>query len=533
MKYSYTIILIATFFCLKAQKYEYQVSLESFEITGLGGMQSYSHAQYQGEWLIVGGRLDGLHQRQPFAAFDVSGNNTNIYVVNPETKDVWKAPFDHLPSNLKEQLASTNMQFYQLDDKLILTGGYAYSSAVDDHITFPFITVINIEELIKDVKAGFIEPSNFLQLEDEKFAVTGGVLSKIDDVFKLIGGHRFDGRYNPMGPTHGPGFFQEYTDEIRNFTMNVDDNILSIEHISTNHDERHFHRRDYNVLSQYNNGEEELMVFSGVFQPTADIPWLYPITLTKSSYEPREDFIQRYNHYHCAAVPIYNETENEMHNIFFGGIAQFYLDNGIVVQDNDIPFVNTIADVSRSNNGILAESVLDNIMPGYLGTGSHFLYNDESIFYDKEVLNGDLINETPILIGYIYGGIRSSLPNIFFINDGSQSDASNTLFKVYLSKKIATKVEELSSIDNSLLIYPNPASNIVRMKVELDKPTDLEIGMYHLNGMLIGTQSISKNQTTAGSNYIALDKMDVLYGAYLYKIKVDGKSYTRKVIWTE
>ena len=61
-----------------AQNAPFQIHLETISIDGLGGLQAYAFGQHDGKWLIVGGRLDGLHRRQPFAAFDVAGNNNQL-----------------------------------------------------------------------------------------------------------------------------------------------------------------------------------------------------------------------------------------------------------------------------------------------------------------------------------------------------------------------------------------------------------------------------------------------------------------------
>ena len=72
-----------------------------------------------------------------------------------------------------------------------------------------------------------------------------------------------------------------------------------------------------------------------------------------------EEFSQLYNHYHCASASFYSEKNQESTAIFFGGIAQFYEENGVLVQDNDVPFVKTIASVTRENDGTFSESKLD------------------------------------------------------------------------------------------------------------------------------------------------------------------------------
>ena len=77
---------------LAAQVAPFNVSLEPMNIPNLGGIQAYAFGQHNGKWLIVGGRLDGLHRRQPFAAFDVAGNNNQLIVIDPVTAQKWSAP---------------------------------------------------------------------------------------------------------------------------------------------------------------------------------------------------------------------------------------------------------------------------------------------------------------------------------------------------------------------------------------------------------------------------------------------------------
>lgn len=92
-----------------AQSSPFNLYIKPLEINGLGGLQSYAWGQDNGKWLIIGGRLDGLHRRQPFAAFDVAGNNKQLIVVDPASKQVWTAPLTSLSVAIQEQLSSTNM----------------------------------------------------------------------------------------------------------------------------------------------------------------------------------------------------------------------------------------------------------------------------------------------------------------------------------------------------------------------------------------------------------------------------------------
>lgn len=518
---------------LEGQRFSYELELDPIVIPTLGGLQSYAIGQFGEDWLIVGGRLDGLHQRQPFAAFDAAGNNTNIIVVNPTSKQTWKVPISGLPANIKEQLSSTNMQFIQEGTNLIITGGYAYSLTKNDHITFPYLTVIDLPNLISAVKEQKELQPHFKQIEDPKFAVTGGRIAKINSTYYLVGGHKFTGRYNPMGPTHGPGFEQEYTYEARPFTLDLAANPIMVNHLPALHDEMNLRRRDYNLIPQIRNGNEELMVFSGVFQPSANVPWLYPVSITEDGIEAYQDFTQHYNHYHCANIPIYHPDEDEMHNIFMGGIAQFYEENGILVQDNDVPFVKTIADVIRTSDGSFIEQKHTEEMPSLIGAGSEFILSQNAPVFPNGILDGSQIGIERTPIGYFYGGIKSSSPNIFWTNTGTQSEALSTIYKVSIKKKLINETNETTDIFSTLLIYPNPAMDNVRLAVKINQPKDIIIEIFDTSGILVKTEMIEKSTIKSGQNYLMLKKANVQYGAYLYKIKIGTEIVFRKVIWTE
>ena len=98
-----TILLLITEITF-AQPFNYEVQLEAISIENLDGTHSYAFGQNNGKWLIVGGRKDGLHARQPFNAFPATFNNTEMMVVDPESKEVWTNNLNELGQNLQEQL---------------------------------------------------------------------------------------------------------------------------------------------------------------------------------------------------------------------------------------------------------------------------------------------------------------------------------------------------------------------------------------------------------------------------------------------
>lgn len=516
-----------------SQNANFSVHLESVNIPNLGGIQSYAFGQHNGKWLIVGGRLDGLHRRQPFAAFDLAGHNNQLLVVDVENQQKWSGSLSTLPTSIQEQLSATNAEFHQEGDYLYIIGGYGYSATAGDHTTFNYLTAINVPLVINAIINGNSVTPYFRQITDNQFAVTGGRLEKLYDTYYLLGGHKFLGRYNPMGPTHGPGFIQEYTNQIRKFKLTDDGTTINITHLTPYTDTANLHRRDYNVVPQIlPNGEKGLTAFSGVFQHNIDLPFLNPVNIDSSGYSVNNNFIQHYNHYHCANFPMYDAVNNEMHTIFFGGIAQFYDDNGLMVQDNDVPFVKTIARVTRSANGTMTEHKLNTEMPTYLGAGSEFIPIASVPKYDNGVVKMDSLTSDTTLVGYIYGGISSSAKNIFWINTGTQSSASSQIFKVYFIKNSTTNTHHFNPQSTSNLkmqIYPNPNNGYFQIEFFLEKVSSVKISIHDINGKLIKEAAVKR---AAAGHQVYSEKLQglVLDSIFFVTLETDNEKVSRKVV---
>ncbi|WP_417264650.1 T9SS type A sorting domain-containing protein [Brumimicrobium sp.] len=518
---------------LFSQTAPFEISIEPINISGLGGIQSYAYGQANGKWLIIGGRLDGLHRRQPWASFDVAGHNNQLLVVDPVSLQKWSAPLTSLPTSIQEQLSSTNMEFYQEGDYLYCIGGYGFSPTENDHTTFDKLTAIKVSDVVNGIINNTTISTFFRQITDTQFQVTGGRLKKINNTYFLLGGQKFIGKYNPMGPNNGPGFVQEYTNAIRKFNLLDDGTNITITHLPSHLDPTNLHRRDYNAEQQIlPNGNEGITMFSGVFQQNVDLPFLNSVTVDANNYNVNNTFQQYYNHYHCPVLPIYSEQENEMHSVFFGGIAQFYDNSGTLVQDDNVPFVNTIARVTRDNSGNMAEYKLPVEMPSLLGAGAEFIPNLNFPHFNNEVFKLDSVSTDNVLIGYIYGGISSSQPNIFFINDGTQSSATNQIFKVLIKKPTNLSVDDLneSSInDLNLKIYPNPNDGILKVAFNLKEVEDVKLIIHDLNGKIIDKTTLTN--LSIGSNLYEKEITKLINGSvYFISIETSNTKTTHKLV---
>ena len=438
----FSLLLALGVAAVHAQDAPFGVRLEAVRIAGFEGRQSFACGQHDGKWLLLGGRKDGLHRRQPFASFDQDGQGADAVVVDPQTGRSWHASLSLLPSPLREQLSSTNMQFRQDGPVLYLVGGYGFSPSADDHMTFPHLTAVDVPSAIRAVMDGDVQASSFRQITDSLFCVTGGRLEKIYDRYYLVGGHRFDGRYNPRGM---PSFVQRYTDAIRSFRLIDNGDALVVTDVSVRTDADRLHRRDFNLAPQIlPGGEEGLTAFSGVFRSPDDIPFLDCIVLDSSGYRADSAFSQYFNHYHCALLPLYSAVANEMHTVFFGGIAQYFMQDGLLAQDYNVPFVKTIARVTRNGSGSMAEYRLPGEMPGFLGAGSEFLPLPGVKRYANGVLDLDALTADTTVVGYIVGGIASTAANVFWINTGEESRASDAVFRVKVIRGPALAQHEMN-----------------------------------------------------------------------------------------
>lgn len=510
-------------------EFNYIIDLEPVEIPGLPGLHSYAFAQHDGKWVVFGGRKDGLHARQPFNAFPQSWNNSEIFVIDVETKEFWAATVDNLPTSLREQLQSTNMNFHQDGDVLYIIGGYAFSPTIGDHITFPYLTGVQVPELIDAIVNGENIAPFFKQISDPVFAVTGGHLKKLDDTFYLVGGHRFDGRYNPMGPNHGPGFTQVYTNQIRKFTIENTGPTLNIANYATITDPIHLRRRDYNLLPQiFPDGQHGFTISAGVFQIGADLPFLYPVDISASGFTPVTDFNQYLSHYHSAVASLYDSTANAMHSIFFGGMSQYYYENGSIVRDDQVPFVKTISRLTRNKEGNLTEVQESAEMPGLKGASAEFILNENLAHYESEIIKLDQVTEDTTLLGHIYGGILSTTLNPFSTNQTSNTSADNAIYEVRLIRNDVTSIKPVVNGKNpyDIDIFPNPAEEMITVNFDLKEKTRIRYYVTNTIGQIIIQGDVQN--TVQGKNELVLSFNNITNQTLMLTFVFDDEYFVTK-----
>ena len=504
------------------------VTLRPISIDGFAGLQSFAFGHHGDRVVLIGGRTDGLHRRQPPMAFDAEGEPQVITVLDLQQRASWTAPLTGFPQEVLDQWTSTNACFVQRDSLLIMIGGYGIASSGQGHRTHPVWSVVHVGKLIDAV----IAKSPFVDLVSygtgDAFAITGGRAGAFGDTIVTIGGHRFDGRYNPMG---GSSFTQTYTNAIRRFTLNRTPTAQGLSFLSETIDPLNLHRRDFNVVPQiFPNGSHGYTAFSGVFQIGVDLPYLTLVDIHRDQHSAVADFEQRLAHYHCGTVPLFNKLDSTMHTFFLGGIAQFYAaQTGGIERDDNVPFVNTISRVTRARDGSMSEHRLTDTMPGLLGAGAEVVLRDLPFRTPHDVVSMPIDESTDnTLIGWVIGGIQSTAPNIFWINDGAQSSASSFVAEIRLSTKNGSVFVAPSDSDRKqplvvdVLVHRNTIDVVAH-----DLSDEAEVGLFNVNGRNVGGQVIMSRAdavTTA-----TFSTQDLSSGTYVVFV-LDGERTATKLV---
>ncbi len=507
--------------------FDYEVKLVPLEIDGLTGIHSFAYAGHEGKLLLVGGRTDGLHARQPFASFPQDRNNRNIIVVDPSARKAWSASLDSLETVVYEHLQSTNLNFEQWGDTLYIIGGYAYSETFSDHITFPRLTTFRVSKIIEQVKDGLLTDEFFGHLDDERFAVAGGQLGRIGNRLFLVGGNRFDGRYNPRG---FDTYTQTYTTMIQKFTLdNSGSSPVLIDYEFIN-DPDHLRRRDYNLVPYlFTDGRPGYLISSGVFRTDANLPFLYPVEIDETGYRPVPDLNQLLSHYHSPKFAFFDSDKQMLHMVFLGGLAQYYYDEDVLVQDNRVPFVNTISRVSRDADGRFSEHLLTTTMPGFKGTSAEFIPNPDLMTNETGVILLDGSNDDQILVGYMAGGIVSPILNPFEENRTHETYADPTLYEIWLLRNASTNLPPEDSPTHFQLLpnYPNPFNPSTSIRFALPEPGMVTLTVYNLMGEKV---AIPLDEIRgAGWHDVRFNAGSLTSGVYIIRLAATDRTASQKI----
>jgi len=439
-------------------KLAFNINIQQSNLLLPMGIQSFCYGIHGQKWLLLTGRTSGLHgfsSTQP--NFPADEENVTLTVINNKKKYVKTRslidPKSGLTQSQIDSLSVTNAQFYQEKNKLYIAGGYGIDTNSGTYGTKPLLTMIDIPGLIDWVETPTSQAQasqSIKQINDPIFQITGGFMTKIRGETLLVYGQDFEGSY-----LSGP-FTQTYSQQIRRFKINKNFTIDK-KSPSPPTPNPNYNRRDLNVVPRlhrkYNsknpNPIHSLVAYSGVFTPNNGI-WTVPVEIDDKGHSQMADpnntdtFKQGMNNYQCANVGLYSKKHNDMYTIFFGGLSYGYYQNGQFQTDPEIPFINQCTTVKINSSGQYKQYLMDNQYPTIISPqfnpGNTLLFGTDAEFIidhqvktltgrirNRKIIDYDSLKKGTNFLGYIVGGIASTLPNT---NTTTDSFASYYIFEV-------------------------------------------------------------------------------------------------------
>lgn len=437
--------LLLTFFQTHSQSH---FTLKpSQNLKHLPALQSFVLGQSGNYWLLIGGRTNGFHGFGSATNFPFKKANKFVYVYNTATNKLDSMATSLLPTVLREQYTSSNMQHFQVGNYLYISGGYGeYHAKLPDstYTTYSTLSRVNVAQIINAVLTkNFIKFRTSVVYANEKLtASTGGEMYKLPDgKFYLVLGHRFNGIYT--ADSTGGKTRQVYLDSVHVFKLMETPSSIAItpgsrQYISDNLPDNttQFRRRDLLVVPAIQRGGQgvSLTVYGGVFTAGAGVPFRNPIYLKGGaipSYQLDKTYTQTSNIYATANVEMYDAARDVMLTTAFGGIGE---DTSTTSGSGDA-FTQKIMTIKRNNRtNLTTESLNPTGTPTYMGSESIFIPASNVPMYNTNygVMNYNAMPAgKPKLIGYIYGGIVS---NGTGWSPSNPTIPSKMVYEVYFTK---------------------------------------------------------------------------------------------------
>lgn len=438
--------------------YRVSISLADFQlpsdVTKSYGLQAFAFAVYDQKWLLLAGRTNGQHGFDFIPDnFPPSLQNTNVVVVDPIQKTVLSRSLSDPTSGLTQPqidtLSVTTPQYYQVGETLYLVGGYGVDTATETFGTKSTLTAIDIPGLIGWVQGGKKSAvQSIRQTSHPLIQVAGGYLTQVSphQPFLLAFGENYTG----ASVLSSDGV---YTQQIRPFRIIDNGRELYVKPEKQFGANPSYRRTDLSVVPIMKKSLDTfvpgVVALSGVFTPDTGI-WTVPILINKDGSSSMSNpflpstFKQGMNSFDCARVGLFSKEANQMYILLFGGISYLTESGGMFTPDPELPFVNSVTTIKIDGEGNFQQYLMEDEYPVILsefsnpgnqllfGTEARFIPVDQLPSFQNGVFSLDELGSAPVLLGYIVGGIQSTVANTFSTSDSS---ASPYIFTVYLERR--------------------------------------------------------------------------------------------------
>ena len=137
---------------LSSNAVPFSIQIEQASFSLPSGLQSYVVGTDGGKWLLLAGRINGLHGFNPNGNFPPNTQNTTVFVVDPNLQTVTTRSLTNQESGLTQAqidlLSVTAAQSYQSRNTLYLSGGFGVDTSTSNFTTKAALTAIDVPGLI-------------------------------------------------------------------------------------------------------------------------------------------------------------------------------------------------------------------------------------------------------------------------------------------------------------------------------------------------------------------------------------------------
>jgi hypothetical protein len=267
-----------------------------------------------------------------------------------------------------------------------------------------------------------------------------------------------------------------------------------------------------------------------VFQQVADLPFTNCVEVNSNGIAEVPEFQHLLNQYHSGHISLYDAQSQKQHYLFLGGISEYYYEGDVLTQNIDVPFTKNIACVTRDVNNQWVEELNPSLMPGFLGSSSEIILNENLPMISGEIVDlNSAWNGSEILLGHLLGGIRSTAQNIFWVNNGTQSFPNDTLYEVWLVPNSVEVSYAHSLPKNVFTIYPNPTSGKFRIEFSCDTNCEAELTAFDNTGKKVSFDKLGN--FSAGKHSVENRwKLFEHPGTYILQLKLGEEIIVQKLL---
>ncbi len=320
----------------------YRIKIEQADFALPSGLHSYAAATFGGRWLMLAGRINGLHGfNNDNNNFPPNQQNTTVFVVDPAQKTVYTRSLTGPGSGLSQAqvdlLSVTSGQSYQLGNTLYMTGGYGVDTATGTFSTKDALSAI-------DVPRAHAVGREHAAPRTPQRSISGRSTIRFSghrrrDEARRQWRHDADARQNFVGFYVAPptAFTRSRCSGSDRRRWCVD--FLRATRPAAGAADPNYRRRDLNIVPRIRDGNDAGWVaLSGVFTLGGGA-WTVPVDIdldgTPSMPDPANPgtFKQAMNGYAAANFGLYSPSSRAMYTLLLGGISFGFFQNGVFMTD--------------------------------------------------------------------------------------------------------------------------------------------------------------------------------------------------------